>query len=658
VLGCAIETIRERALNAFLTKRMGFAALKMVAVCALQSIAAATVIAAVTAEDVLRAESRDYGSHRKQMSYAIKLVEALDDNTPHDVVLDVLSLQAQSWIDMGLADRLERVLNAARTLAISVNDPMRIATIKHLTARASYFSGQDRAAIPESEAALAAQRALGGDGSKHPDPTRLFRQLLDHVNMLQGVALDVETVPSLRLAERILPQVRNPINYAIDLDYAYASLLLVLGDRESSMSRLRGGLDKAVQTGETGWIAELHGALATLHLENGDFVEAITAAKKYRELALADGSSLGEATAETRLAEAFLGEGRFDEAATSSKRAIEIYDRLDDSFSRADARRIHAYIAAQRGDVRSARDLLSQSLEFRPENTSMNWSYLIARVRTAIAVASRDPIGAREAMIEENKRALARDNFNRTIQTRTLREYHEVNAREVQLEAMRKESEVREAEMRRDQLRILRQRVAIVTSLLLLLIVAGALAYFFKRSRALRRAAETDALTGIYSRAAILARAEAVCMAARESGRSMAACVIDIDQFKRFNDLHGHATGDRVLTQCVEVMRHNVRLSDAVGRIGGDEFLIVMDDIDEAHAVATANRILAALRVTAMGEFNEHLHATISAGVAAFKPTSGDSAKNLIRNADAALLRAKNNGKDRVVAYGSIMETG
>jgi tetratricopeptide (TPR) repeat protein len=479
-----------------------------IAGCFVNTALTPSALAAVTPDAVLRVESREHGSHRKQMQYAVQLVNSLDLNTSNEVILDVLALQSQSWIDMGLADRIDKVLAAARDLARAVGDPMRIATVQHLTVRARYFTGDDRAAVAESVAALNAQRALGGDTLPHPDPTRLFKQSLDHVNMLQGIGSDVEAVPMLRLAERILPSVRNPTRHAIDLDYAYASLMLVLGDRESSLARLLAGLEKAVQVGETGWQAEIYGALATLHTEGGNIQEALAAAQKYRALSIEDQSRLGEANAEIRLADALISDGSLAEAAQAAKRAIEIYDGLDDSFNRADARRVYAYAIALSGDAKVARKWLAQSLEFREENATVNWSYLIARVRTAIALASRDSAMAREAMIEENKRGLLRDNFNRSIQTKALREYHEVNAREVQLESLRRESEERAAAIRRDQIRILWQRIAIVATLLLLAIVAIALIYFFKRSRILRRTADTDALTGVSSRTAILAYAE------------------------------------------------------------------------------------------------------------------------------------------------------
>lgn len=610
----------------------------------------------MSADDVIRAESPEFATSRKHYEYALRLVNALDSSTSHAVILDVMALQAQSFIDLGHADRLGNVISAAKHLAEVSGDSMRTATFEHFAARAKYFTGEDRAAIPDSDRALAAQRSIGGDGTKHPEPTRLYRELLNHVEMLQGLGLDVDALPFLRLAERILPQVRDPQRKSIALDYAFASLLMVLGDVSSSSQRLNDALAKAIELSESGWQSEIFAAIAALQLEQGETEKAISSLIRYRSMSAEASNSLAEATAEVQLAHAYTLMGKVDEALKSAKRALVIFDSLDDTFNRADARRATAHALALKGDPRAASDMLSQALKFRPENASVNWSYFVSKVRTAIAIAGNDAAAARLAVLEENKRALARDIFNRSAQTKVLREYHEVNTREVQLEALRKEGELREADMRRDQIRILWQRIAIIASVLLLAVVATLLAYFFVRARRLRITADTDALTGVYSRAAILTNAASMCNAAQQQGRSVGACVLDIDQFKRFNDMHGHATGDRVLTQCVGVMQQNVRQGDVIGRIGGDEFLIVMDNIDEAHAVATANRILAALRVTTMGAVDEDLHPTMSAGVSAFVPNQSDSARNLIRQADTALLEAKKRGKNRVMAYTAIVD--
>jgi GGDEF domain-containing protein len=184
--------------------------------------------------------------------------------------------------------------------------------------------------------------------------------------------------------------------------------------------------------------------------------------------------------------------------------------------------------------------VLAEAIRRRPENTSVPWRYHIAKIRTAIAIASGDMAAAHRAKAEE----------------------------EVRLSLMQREGEVRGLAMKQDQTRIFWQRIAIVATSLLLFVTAIAAILLMRRSKSLKRATETDTLTGAQSRAAILAYAHSICVQATARRQHVAVCVLDIDHFKRFNDEHGHATGDKILAQCVEAMKRNIRAQDAVGRIG------------------------------------------------------------------------------------------
>ncbi len=470
--------------------------------------------------------------------------------------------------------------------------------------------------------------------------------------MLQGIGRDVETVPLLRLAEKLLPKVRNQARLAIALDYSFGSLLQAIGDRDAATARLNSGLVRAIELNDRGWQSEFLNAAATSHMEAGKFPLAIEIASKQLKLAREDDNQLAAANALLTLAEAHVGIDDLSTALGYATQSRDIYDTLDDLFSKADARRELARISALLGRVNEARATLNETLKLRPEDTSTAWRYRIARVRTAIALATGDKIEARVAKAHEDARLTEKQIQLTSTQTKALREYHEVNERELQLQLMQRESEVRELAMKRDQTRIFWRRIAIAATSLLLAVAAIGALLLSRRSKTLKRAAETDALTGALSRSAILASAQTRCSQAAMYSQSVAVCVLDVDHFKHFNDAHGHATGDKILAQCVELMKKNVREGDAVGRIGGDEFLIVMDHVDEAQASATARRIIEAVRKVTFDVEGESLRASLSAGIAAFRPNAQDSAKLLVQRADTALLRAKQTGKNKVVAYG------
>ena len=160
----------------------------------------------------------------------------------------------------------------------------------------------------------------------------------------------------------------------------------------------------------------------------------------------------------------------------------------------------------------------------------------------------------------------------------------------------------------------------------------------------LRLAATIDPLSGLPNRRALL-ESGAQALAHGLRGRHPTAVVVfDLDRFKDINDSQGHAMGDRVIQLFAEVARANLRASDYVGRIGGEEFAAVSPVTDEEAAGAAAQRVLDifAKRSTEMFE----LRCTVSAGVAASR-SSTEPFEALLAAADAALYRAKRGGGDR-----------
>lgn len=168
------------------------------------------------------------------------------------------------------------------------------------------------------------------------------------------------------------------------------------------------------------------------------------------------------------------------------------------------------------------------------------------------------------------------------------------------------------------------------------------------------KAAVTDPLTGLYNRRYAIPHVTRVAERAADKGLSYAVMVADMDHFKSINDKFGHAAGDAVLVEIAQRLKSNLRAVDLVARIGGEEFLIVMPDIDAATAHSTAKRLCAAVEgvpVALPGNLGD-TKTTISIGVA----VGGASglAKNpprpgtLIQVADEALFGSKSHGRNKV----------
>jgi len=175
--------------------------------------------------------------------------------------------------------------------------------------------------------------------------------------------------------------------------------------------------------------------------------------------------------------------------------------------------------------------------------------------------------------------------------------------------------------------------------------------------RQLERAARTDGKTGLLTAGAWHELATAHLDAARRRGHRAAVLVVDIDHFKRINDRYGHLAGDAVLARVAATLQSQVRTHDAVGRFGGEEFVVLLPLSDpepaaQAEMAAVAERVRAAVAglqidVAAAGGAPWTDRVTVSIGGAAF-PVHGDHLLGVVAAADAALFAAKRAGRDAV----------
>ena len=168
----------------------------------------------------------------------------------------------------------------------------------------------------------------------------------------------------------------------------------------------------------------------------------------------------------------------------------------------------------------------------------------------------------------------------------------------------------------------------------------------FDTQHELRRQALTDPLTRIMNRRAILMRLSEELARAPRQGLPLSIGSLDIDNFKLVNDGYGHAGGDVVLQGVVERALRALRPYDALGRIGGEEFLIVMPGVGFRDAEVVLGRIRRIIRSTPIEVQDAELMVTVSIGGVV---SMGESMDELLRKADEALYRAKDAGRDQVV---------
>jgi diguanylate cyclase (GGDEF)-like protein len=165
----------------------------------------------------------------------------------------------------------------------------------------------------------------------------------------------------------------------------------------------------------------------------------------------------------------------------------------------------------------------------------------------------------------------------------------------------------------------------------------------------LERMAATDPLTGLYNRRHF-ARVLDQMFAETQRYRTDLACVmIDLDDYKHLNDKHGHQMGDQLLVLAGKVIAANMRRMDVAARYGGDEFVLLLPRASAQEAEVLAERIRDEFAQATASVLKQGRGVTMSVGIASLGSTNPASADQLVAQADAALYRAKDSGRDRIV---------
>jgi len=165
----------------------------------------------------------------------------------------------------------------------------------------------------------------------------------------------------------------------------------------------------------------------------------------------------------------------------------------------------------------------------------------------------------------------------------------------------------------------------------------------------LERDATTDGLTGLANIRSFKEKFRQELARATRYGRALSVFLFDIDNFKLYNDQNGHPAGDQCLRLTAEVLRANTRVSDVLGRYGGEEFVVLLPETDSRGALAYAEKIRAAIAAKDF-PFRDKQPlgcVSISGGVASF-PEDGKDLEALIEAADAGLYRCKHAGRNQV----------
>jgi diguanylate cyclase (GGDEF)-like protein len=167
--------------------------------------------------------------------------------------------------------------------------------------------------------------------------------------------------------------------------------------------------------------------------------------------------------------------------------------------------------------------------------------------------------------------------------------------------------------------------------------------------RDLERLASYDALTGVLTRRVILNLLDKAMATVARHGQPMALMIIDLDYFKRINDNFGHRVGDAVLVQVMKAIEGALRKDTFLGRYGGEEFLVIMPDTNQAQLMEVSERIRRVSAETEIRHQDQTIHCTISIGGLIIDADNVHLLHDPVTYADRALYQAKVQGRDQVV---------
>ncbi len=182
------------------------------------------------------------------------------------------------------------------------------------------------------------------------------------------------------------------------------------------------------------------------------------------------------------------------------------------------------------------------------------------------------------------------------------------------------------------------------------LLTYGNVSDLIRETEALERLASIDGMTGLNNRRNFMELAESEWARFKRYGRPLALLMIDVDHFKSVNDTYGHDIGDEVIRAVADTLQKQKRVSDIAGRLGGEEFALLLPEATLDSAVAAAERLRGLVEAQVIAVDGQHIPVTISVGASAVQAeTLG--IEELIKQADVALYEAKRSGRNRVCRF-------
>lgn len=303
------------------------------------------------------------------------------------------------------------------------------------------------------------------------------------------------------------------------------------------------------------------------------------------------------------------------------------------------------------GDLASATKFANNALA---TNANRPYSESTANAYQVLYEVDKKAADSSAALANLEKYVAAHDGYVSRLSAKALAYQivkQQVLAKKLQIDTLNKQNQILTLQQKLNKKAVEASRLYIVLLLMVLATIA-LWTYRIKRSQLrFMKLARRDGLTGIFNRQHFVNEAELLLQYCRKSSRDACLVLIDLDHFKAVNDTHGHAVGDRVLQRAVEACKTYLRSTDIFGRLGGEEFGILLAECTLEQVLVRAEQIRLAIATTAAGEDAPGIPISASFGVSSVAH-SGYELRQLLIDADEALYRAKREGRNRVSVVG------
>ncbi len=577
---------------------------------------------------------------KRALAEAETWMREAEKNNDKALLLRALRLMVYAHDQVEDSPRVKQAIVRAMVIAKEVGDEEVIVDMMGSEAALAQDDGR------MVEASELYQRAIEfAEAKKLPD--QRYRLIIGRANLYSMLGRRAEALTLLTEAEQYFKTAGETENRMV-LSSIYSAMSTAIGaeqkdvvSRAKAMELDRRAIAMLDPKRNRSDLSTSYYNMGVNHIRNKDYSQARDYLDRSRSISRELNDESANAYVDYQLAILDLVDKHPREAAERLRLALPVFKARENmrmllrvNLSRADA-------LSQMGQKRESFAHLAEARQFvgRVNTPSEEVNYfetsgaIYARLGD-FAAAYRESQALHEA--ERRARDIANEQLSAEFASRA--DVRQKEAENAMLRARERESEAR--------------KIALLLAILLLLLVLSALTVYSVRqvrsSRRLATLAMRDELTGLPNRRSIMESARLQLRMHQLSGAPFCVALVDLDYFKSVNDQYGHATGDAALVAFAEVCQRELRTNDHVGRLGGEEFLIVMPATDVNQAEILYARLRAAvvnMRVVGLPETRK---ITFSMGVAAAKSIA-DDAQSMVKAADTALYRGKAEGRDRFV---------